>query len=75
MCLGLVMKVEKIENNEAACSYLGNIRNIRIDFINDVKIGDYLLIHAGFAISRLAKDEGEERMNLFKELEEKIKEV
>lgn len=75
MCLGLVMKVEKVNDNEAVCSYFGNKRNIRIDFINDVKIGDYLLIHAGFAISKLSESEGEERIKIFKELEEKISEV
>ena len=35
----------------------------------NVKVNDYLLIHAGFAISKLAKNEGEERIKLFKELE------
>ena len=55
MCLGLVMKVEEINSKEAICDYFGNKRNIRIDVINDVKIGDYLLVHAGFAISILSK--------------------
>lgn len=69
MCLGLVMKVIKVQKNEAICDYFGNKTKVRIDFISNVKVNDYLLIHAGFAISKLAKNEGEERIKLFKELE------
>lgn len=75
MCLGIVMKVEMIDGKEALCDYLGNKRMIRIDVIDDVNIGDYLLIHAGFAISKLDRSEGEERLKIFKELEEKLREV
>lgn len=69
MCLGLVMKVIKVQKNEAICDYFGNKTKVRIDFISNVKVNDYLLIHAGFAISKLTKNEGEERIKLFKELE------
>ena len=72
MCLGLVMKVISIDDKEALCDYLGNRRKIRIDVIKDVSLGDYLLIHAGFAISKLSK---EERLDIFKELQEKIGEI
>lgn len=75
MCLGLVMKVISIDDKEALCDYLGNRRKIRIDVIKDVSLGDYLLIHAGFAISKLSKEEGEERLDIFKEIQEKIGEI
>lgn len=69
MCLGLVMKVINVGKDYAICDYFGNKTKVRIDFISNVKVNDYLLIHAGFAISKLAKNEGEERIKLFKELE------
>lgn len=75
MCLGLVMKVLNINEKEALCDYLGNKRKIRIDVINNIEIGDYLLVHAGFAISKLSKEEGEERLEIFKELQDKIGEI
>ena len=75
MCLGLVMKVISIDGKEALCDYLGNRRKIRIDVINKVEVGDYLLIHAGFAISKVSEEEGNERLQIFKELEEKIGEI
>lgn len=75
MCLGLVMKVEEIDGKEALCNYLGNKRKIRIDVIKDVNVGDYLLVHAGFAISKISEEEGIERLEIFKELNEKIGEI
>ena len=75
MCLGLVTKVISIDDKEALCDHLGNRRKIRIDVIKDVSLGDYLLVHAGFAISKLSKEEGEERLDIFRELEEKIGEI
>lgn len=75
MCLGLVMIVESIKENEALCDYLGNKRKVRIDVINDVSVGDYLLIHAGFAISKLDEEEGKERIKTFIELQQKIGEM
>lgn len=75
MCLGLVMKVKEIIDNEAVCDYLGNKRKVRIDLIESVAIGDYLLIHAGFAISKLSKEDGEERIELLKQLDDSIKRV
>lgn len=75
MCLGLVMKVEEIDGKIAKCSYMGNKRNIRIDVINNVGEGDYLLVHAGFALSKLDKLEAEERIKLFGELGEALREI
>lgn len=74
MCLSLVMKVEKIYNEEALCDYLGVKRKIRIDVINNVKVGDYLLVHAGFALNKLSREEAEERITLFNEIEAKLNE-
>lgn len=75
MCLGLVMKVEEVDGKIAKCDYFGNKRNIRVDVINKVEPGDYVLVHAGFALSKLEKSEGEERLKILSELEEKIREM
>ena len=50
-------------------------KEYKYDVIKDVSLGDYLLVHAGFAISKLSKEEGEERLDIFRELEEKIGEI
>lgn len=75
MCLGLVMRVKEIQDKEAICDYLGNKRKVRIDVLKKVKINDYVLVHAGIAISKIEEKEAKARLDIFKELEEKLKEV
>ena len=41
-------------------------KEVRIDFIDGVKPGDYVLIHAGFAIERIRPDEAEETLRLIR---------
>lgn len=68
MCLAIPMKVEKIEGNYAIVS-AGNIkRRVNISLIDDLKKGDYLIIHAGFAIEKLNKKEAEKTLKILKKL-------
>lgn len=75
MCLGLVMKVLEIrkEEKEAICDYLGNKRKVRIDLIQELKINDYLLIHAGFAISKVPEKEALERISAIEEVDKELR--
>lgn len=62
MCLGVPMQVKTIENEMAICEIDGVQREASLMMIDDVAIGDYVLIHAGFAIERI--DEEEARLTL-----------
>ena len=62
MCLGVPMQVKTIENDMAICEIDGVQREASLMMIDDVAIGDYVLIHAGFAIERI--DEEEARLTL-----------
>ena len=53
MCLAMPMKINKIHGTSAQCEAGGLTQNIRIDFITDAKPGDYVMVHAGFAIERM----------------------
>ncbi len=53
MCLAIPGKVVKIEGNVAIVDYGGIRREARIDFIRDLKVGDYVIVHTGFAIEKL----------------------
>lgn len=53
MCLAVPLKIESIDGNTAVCSSLGMSRSVRVDFIDCPKAGDYVIVHAGFAIERL----------------------
>ena len=53
----------------ATVDYNGVKAQVRLDTISDpVAVGDYLLVHTGFAIQRLSPQEGEETLKLFDEL-------
>ena len=62
MCLGVPMQVKTIANEMAVCEIDGVQREASLMMIDDVAVGDYVLIHAGFAIERI--DEEEARLTL-----------
>jgi len=69
MCLAAPGQVIAIEGDSAVVDYGGVRMFARLDALGEpVKIGDYLLVHAGFAIRRLAPDDGAETLRLFDEL-------
>lgn len=68
MCLAIPGKVLEINNNHAIVDYgEGTKRKVNISLV-DVKIGDYVLVHAGFAIEILNKKEAKETIALFREM-------
>ena len=57
MCLAIPAKVNKINKNIAEIESLGVTKKVDISLIPDVKIGDYIIVHAGFAIQIIDKEE------------------
>ena len=62
MCLAMPMKINKIDGSSAECEAGGLTQNIRIDFIPGAAPGDYVMVHAGFAIEKLTKEQAEENL-------------
>ncbi|MGC8803108.1 MAG: HypC/HybG/HupF family hydrogenase formation chaperone, partial [Bacteroidales bacterium] len=60
MCLSIPAKVEKIEHNEAIVNLSGNRLKIALDLLDNVNVGDYVLVHAGYAIQKIDEQEAEE---------------
>ena len=48
--------------------FQGVIREVNLDCLAEVAIGDYVIVHAGFAINRLEQEEAEKTIALYKEL-------
>ena len=71
MCLAVPAEVVEIHGDEAVIDYGGAKRSANISFLEDIKIGDYVLVHVGFAIQKLSKEEAEESLKLWKEIIEK----
>jgi hydrogenase expression/formation protein HypC len=57
MCLGVPMQVKSIVDEVAVCEIDGVQREASLMMIDDVAVGDYVLIHAGFAIEKIDEDE------------------
>ena len=70
MCLAIPMKVVEINGNTARVEQEGVSKAARIDFLEGIQIGDYVLIHAGIAIERLDPEEAEETLRLIRMIAE-----
>jgi hydrogenase expression/formation protein HypC len=68
MCLAIPLKITEVNGKEAMAEIEGVKRKIRIDFVKDVKVGEYVIVHAGFAIERLDEKLAQENMELIKEV-------
>ncbi len=68
MCLAIPMKITKIDGALATGEAGGLTQQIRIDFLQDVKSGDYVMVHAGFAIEKMTEREALENLALFEEI-------
>ena len=69
MCLAIPAKVVRVDGNKAIVDYGGLEQEISLDLVEDVRPGDYVLIHVGFAIEKLSKEAALETLAIFKELE------
>lgn len=69
MCLAIPAEVIFIDqDSDAAVVSLGGIKKqISLTLVEDVKIGDYLLIHVGYALSKISPDEAQKTLELFAE--------
>ncbi len=70
MCLSIPAKVLSINGEMAIVSMGGAQYNASLQMVEDVKVGDYILLHTGFAIQKIDEKEAEEVFKLFNELEE-----
>ena len=75
MCLAVPLKIIEIEGNDAVAARDGVSRRIRTDFIKEPRVGDYVLVHAGFAIERLDPAAAEESQALAREVEEELRKI
>lgn len=72
MCLAVPAKVIEVSGTKARVDLGGATHQADLTLLGKVEIGDYLLLHAGFAIARLDAKEAEETLKIFKEMEGEI---
>ena len=68
MCLAVPAKVTKIEGDLATIEVGGTTRPASLMLVSDVAEGDYVIVHAGFAIHRVDPEEAQESLRLLRQL-------
>lgn len=70
MCLAIPARVAQILENDFAIVDLGGVRKeVSLMLVDDVAVGDYVIVHVGYAINRLDPEEAEKTLALFAEIE------
>jgi len=67
MCLAVPAEIKSIDGQTATVDYGGVTRTANISLV-EVRVGDYVIVHAGYAIQVLDKEEAEKTLELFREL-------
>jgi len=69
MCLAVPVRLERWEGPSEAWGRAGSVGVFfRTDLLDDVTVGDRVLVHAGFAIEKLREEDGAEREALWREI-------
>jgi hydrogenase expression/formation protein HypC len=68
MCLSIPAKVVYIKGNVADVSVGGTIFKAGLQMVENIKIGDYILLHTGFAIQKISEVEALETLRLLNEI-------
>jgi len=68
MCLAVPMQVVSLKDGIGVAEMSGVKKEISFMICPDAKVGDYVIVHAGFAIEILDQEEAEERLKLFREI-------
>ncbi|WP_461866209.1 HypC/HybG/HupF family hydrogenase formation chaperone [Thermococcus sp.] len=68
MCLAVPARVVEIRDKVAIVDFGGIRREARLDLLPDVKVGDYVIVHTGFAIEKLDEKQALESLKAWEEI-------
>lgn len=69
MCVGVPMRIISIDGTDAVAEIDGVKRDASLMLMADeLRVGDYVIVHAGFAISKLDEDEARETLEMMREV-------
>ena len=68
MCLAVLAKIIKIENGMGTIDMEGTQREVSLLLQEDAKVGDYVIVHAGFAIHIIDEEEARESLRTLREI-------
>lgn len=67
MCLAIPSRITRIENNMATIDVDGVQREASLLLLEDVKVGEYVIVHAGFAIQKIDESAAQETLKFLRE--------
>ncbi len=67
MCLAVPAEVKSIEGNTATVDYGGVKRTANISLV-EAKVGDFVIVHAGYAIQVMDREDAEKTLEIFREM-------
>ena len=70
MCLAIPAQIKKINGSQAVADIEGVTRDISLELTPEAAVGDYVLLHTGYAISIIDAEEAEETLKLLREMAE-----
>jgi hydrogenase expression/formation protein HypC len=70
MCLSIPARIVELQDETATVSVGGNRYTAGLQMLDDVDVGDYVLLHAGFAIQKISPEEAEQTLELLREMGE-----
>ena len=70
MCLAIPALIKSIDGQQAEADVEGVTRQVSLQLTPEAKVGDYALLHTGYAISIIDPDEAEETLKLLREISE-----
>jgi len=71
MCFAVPLRLLEVDGSAGVCMMSGVSIEVRLDLLEDARPGDYVLVHAGFAIQLLDEDEAETTISMIGEMLEK----
>ena len=72
MCLAIPSKITKIENNMATIDVDGVQRQASLLLLEDAKVGEFVIVHAGFAIQKIDESAAQETLSFLREAAELV---
>lgn len=68
MCLSIPAKIIELEGEMGKASIGGSIIDVGLQLVEDIKIGDYVLVHTGFALEKIDEEEALKQLQVLKDL-------
>jgi len=72
MCLAIPGKVESITTEcdmlMGRVNFGGVVKRVCLDYVPDIKVGDYTIVHVGFALSRIDEESAEKTLEIFRQM-------